>query len=96
MYCLEETDNGGNLNDIVLPAKPTFTIQRGKSGVFEGVPRIRAKAYRRNPGDWQGELYRPQGASRQVACTITAIPYFMWANRTPGEMLVWIRSAEAK
>ena len=95
VYCLEEVDNDANLNDIVLPAKPVFAIQRGKSGVFAGVPRICAKAHRRNPGDWQGELYRPQG-SRQVPCTITAIPYFMWANRAPGEMLVWIRSAEAK
>ena len=96
VYCLEEADNGANLNDITLPAKLTFTIQRGKAGVLAGVPRIRAKANRRNPGDWHGELYRPQGVSRQVPCTITAIPYFMWANRASGEMLVWIRSAEAK
>ena len=92
VYCLEEVDNGGNLNDLVLQANPAFTIQRGKVGSWAGVPRIRAKAYRRNTGDWQGELYRPQG-SRQVPCTITAIPYFMWANRAPGEMLVWIRTA---
>jgi DUF1680 family protein len=25
------------------------------------------------------------------AVTCKAIPYFMWANRQPGEMLVWIR-----
>jgi len=24
----------------------------------------------------------------------TAIPYFLWANRAPGEMLVWIRTEE--
>ena len=93
VYCLEEVDNSNNLNDLALCANPVFTIQRGKSGIFAGVPRICAKANRRAAGNWQGELYRSQG-SRKVACNITAIPYFMWANRAPGEMLVWIRSAE--
>jgi len=96
VYCLEAVDNGGNLNDILLPANPAFTIQRGKSGIFAGVPRISAKTHRRNVSEWKGELYRPQGSSRQMACNITAIPYFMWGNRAPGEMLVWIRAAEAR
>ena len=95
VYCLEEADNGVNLNDLVLRSNPAFTIQRGKTGLWAGVSKIRAKACRRNIGDWQGRLYRSQ-ASRQVPCTITAIPYFMWANRAPGEMLVWIRSAEVR
>ena len=92
VYCLEEADNGGNLNDFVLRSDAAFTIQRSRTGLFNGIPRILAKACRRNSGDWQGELYRPQ-VSRQVPCVITAIPYFMWANRAPGEMLVWIRAA---
>ncbi|WP_352542336.1 MULTISPECIES: hypothetical protein [unclassified Mesorhizobium] len=24
---------------------------------------------------------------------LTAVPYFTWDNRDPGEMLVWLRSA---
>jgi len=96
VYCLEEVDNGKNLNDLVLRATPAFTIQRGKSGIFAGVPQIRATADRRKASDWQDKLYRPQGVPQKVACHITAIPYFMWANRAPGEMLVWIRAAEPK
>ena len=90
VYCIEEVDNGGNLNDIVLLSDPAFTITRNHSGLLANVPRIHAKACRREPGDWKGRLYRSQ-SSRHVPCDITAIPYFMWANRSPGEMLVWIR-----
>ena len=93
VYCLEEVDNGSNLNDILLPAHPTFTIQKSSTGMFVGVPKIHTKAYRRNTGKWQGKLYRMQSSHRE-SCQITAIPYFMWANRAPGEMLVWIRTAE--
>ena len=93
VYCVEEADNGRNLNDIMLRTDPQFTVQMGRSGILAGIPLILAKAWRRNPGDWQGKLYQRQG-SRHMPCTITAIPYFMWANRAPGEMLVWIRHSE--
>ena len=89
----EEVDNGKNLNDVLLPADPKFTVQRIQSGPLAGASVIHAKAWRRNPGDWRGKLYRRQ-ASRHMPCRITAIPYFMWANRAPGEMLVWIKQAD--
>lgn len=91
VYCLEETDNGGRLNDLCLPADLKFAVRPGRAGILAGVPLIRAKAWRRDPGDWRDKLYRAQ-ASRLRSCAVTAIPYFLWANRAPGEMLVWIRS----
>lgn len=94
VYCLEEADNGNNLNDRALPPAPEFTIQKGRSGILAGVPLIRAKGWRRRQRDWRGNLYQPQGTKRE-ACHIAAIPYFLWANRAPGEMLVWIRQAES-
>lgn len=93
VYCFEEADNGSNLNDVVLRPDRAFKITRGDSGLLAGVPRIHAKAWRRELEDWKGRLYGRQG-SRHVHCDVTAIPYFMWANRSPGEMLVWIRQAE--
>ena len=92
VYCLEQPDNGENLNDVLLPARPKFTIARGKTGLLKNVPLIQTTALRRNPADWKSDLYRPLG-SRQKSCRITAIPYFLWANRKDGEMLVWIRQA---
>jgi DUF1680 family protein len=94
VYCLEEADNGKNLTDLLLPADPGFTVEPGRSGILAGVPLIRARAARRDASEWQGALYQRQGASPKVPSSITAIPYFLWANRAPGEMLVWIRQAE--
>jgi DUF1680 family protein len=37
----------------------------------------------------QTELYFPAAARR--AAEITAIPYCLWGQREPGEMLVWMR-----
>lgn len=90
VYCLEETDNGKNLQDLQLGSTTKFKIRPGRSGILKGIPVIHATASRRNPADWQGPLYQRQSLPSK-SCQITAIPYYLWANRTPGEMLVWIR-----
>jgi hypothetical protein len=90
VYCLEETDNGKDLNDITVPADTPLTVKTSKN-FFKGVPVITARGSRRKRADWKGSLYMPAvSKSEPVRCT--AVPYFMWANRKPGEMLVWIRT----
>ena len=54
-----------------------------------GPPR---QGWRRDAARWGSALYRPVGAPTR-AMTVTAIPYYAWANRAPGEMLVWLREA---
>ena len=93
VYCLEETDHGKNLNDIFLPRDSRLRVKKGTSSFLNGIPVITARALRRDPRDWKGKLYRST-RSRLQSCEMTAIPYFMWANRGEGEMLVWIREAE--
>jgi len=93
VYCLEEKDNGKDLNDVVLPGNSKLTVEKLSSGLFKGIPAIRGKAFRRDKGGWNGTLYRAT-RSRHQPCDIMAIPYFMWANRGEGEMVVWIRQAE--
>jgi len=58
--------------------------------MFGGVPVITARATRRSMDGWKGRLYRTD-RSRTVPTPLKAIPYFMWANRGEGEMLVWLR-----
>ena len=89
VYCLEETDNGKNLNDIVLPREAKLTVKKDKA-LFGGIPVITARARRRSTAGWEKKLYRT-ARSPAVPAPLKAIPYFMWANRTEGEMLVWIR-----
>ncbi|AHG01688.1 hypothetical protein HALLA_04615 (plasmid) [Halostagnicola larsenii XH-48] len=38
-------------------------------------------------------LYQPDDRVSTKSETVTAVPYFLWDNRDPGEMAVWIRSA---
>ncbi|WP_164898312.1 hypothetical protein, partial [Mesorhizobium sp. M7A.F.Ca.CA.001.07.2.1] len=39
---------------------------------------------------WRDGLYRPEPPAT-AETRLTAIPYFAWDNREPGEMLVWLR-----
>jgi len=41
--------------------------------------------------DWT-DFYRTAPAPEADA-TLTALPYFLWANRGPGSMMVWIPEA---
>ena len=92
VYCLEEKDNGRDLNDIVLEREGELRVRKGSAGLFEGIPVIHGKAFRRCSREWQQSLYRTDASSLR-RCTVHAIPYFMWANRGEGEMLAWIRQA---
>jgi hypothetical protein len=91
VYCLEEADNGPNLNDIALPrgARLAAKFDRRLPG---GAVVVTGRAQRRDPSGWTGRLYRPAG-SRARAAKIRAVPYCLWGNRRPGEMLVWIRES---
>jgi len=92
VYCLEEADNGKNLNDIVLPHDARLRVKFDRR-LLGGVPVITAAARRRDTKSWKGGLYRPAGTSMKPA-VLKAIPYFGWANRGAGEMIVWIRSGK--
>ncbi|NUO80058.1 glycoside hydrolase family 127 protein [candidate division KSB1 bacterium] len=89
VYCLEEADNGKNLNDLFLPRNAKLTAQFEK-GLLGGVAMISGMAQRRVASDYEGALYR-SAPPRYEQVSIKAIPYFAWDNRTPGEMLVWMR-----
>ena len=89
VYCLEEIDNGKNLNDLILPSEEKLTV-KFEPDLLGGVSVITGAAKRRQLQPWQDQLYH---ADRAVTEKISfkAIPYFTWANRAPGEMLVWMR-----
>lgn len=93
VYCLEEVDNGPNLANIVIPREEELKAEL-KPDLLGGVTIIRGKAWRRSSAGWGDTLYRPiaEGKTDREECNITAVPYFAWCNREPGEMLVWIRS----
>ena len=86
VFCAEEQDNGENLKDIVLPKASAF--REGWNEVL-GVPVLKADALRRRwPED--APLYLQDWDEETTPVELTLIPYFAWANRGEGEMLVWI------
>ena len=92
VYCLEEVDNGPNLAELALPRDARLSA-RFEADRLGGVVVVAGKALRRDPSDWgPHDLYRPS-RRRLRSVPFRAIPYCVWANRKPGEMIVWIREA---
>ncbi len=89
VYCLEEVDNGTNLHEIVLPADAALQASF-EEDFLGGVVVIEGEAKRRDSERWGDALYRPASSVLETA-PIRAIPYYAWANREPGEMLVWLQ-----
>jgi DUF1680 family protein len=90
VYCVETTDNGEDLNAIVLPrelpAAETVVLKDLNDAVA-----LDLKVEREETSNWGTALYRKAPAERQVA-TARFVPYHLWDNRAPGEMLVWVQS----
>ncbi|MFI5954686.1 glycoside hydrolase family 127 protein [Cryptosporangium sp. NPDC051539] len=95
VYCIEQADQDARLEDLALDAG-----QPVESGTGEGpIPVVlRARGVHTAPGDAPlysaplsgGPLSGGPAAGGSVPVTLTAIPYFLWANREPGAMRVWI------
>jgi hypothetical protein len=75
VYALEGVDNGGHVLDATVPVDTVFTPS-ARADLLGGVTVLTASL----PATATGP-----------ARTITAIPYFAWANRGRGEMVVWVK-----
>jgi DUF1680 family protein len=90
VYCLEETDNGTDLHLLRLCKDLPFT-QQYRPELLGGVTTLEAYGEKLII-DWSDDqLYKPAVNERYEKVMLTFIPYYAWANRTEGEMLVWIR-----
>lgn len=89
VYCLEQTDNCAELNDIRLPRAASLSAKLDKR-LFGGTVTIHGTAFHRKMENIRDELYTADSPQYRKT-SITAIPYSLWANRAAGEMLVWIR-----
>lgn len=81
MYCAEWPDNNGKVSNIIIPAATTFTPEY-KPGLLNGVVTLNAVV----PVvmvDAGGENISTQKKS------FLAIPYYAWAHRGKGEMMLW-------
>jgi len=92
VYCLEQEDNGPNLHLIRLPKLPQFTYQHEKE-LLGGIVTIKSNGLILENKTWENEiLYSSYVEDVFIEKELTWIPYYSWANRSCGEMLVWVRT----
>ena len=91
VYCIEEADNpGGAVQRLKLPRDAELRSTT-RADLFGGAVTLSAPARAIAPDDWH-ELYRTTPPEEGEA-TLTALPYYLWANRGHGSMVVWIPEA---
>jgi DUF1680 family protein len=90
IYCAEEVDNAPELDALVLPdnlaAARTTSVPDLDGAIAIELPARREQWLQRD-----GKLYDSRPPDR-VETTARLVPYHLWDNREPGEMLVWIRA----
>ncbi|MDF2156824.1 beta-L-arabinofuranosidase domain-containing protein [Algoriphagus sp. CAU 1675] len=77
VYCVEGADNGGKVLDALIPEEVDYNVKD------YAVLDEKVKALEFQVGNSTGEGSR----------SLTAIPYYTWANRGKNEMQVWINKA---
>ena len=58
-----------------------------RADLFGGIVTLSAPGVAIDTSDWDS-LYRTSRSAEEPA-TLTALPYYLWANRGKGEMTVW-------
>ncbi len=89
IYCLEEIDNGKNLQNLLLNPDAPLTTEKITIGSVSMVG-IEATGLRIEDSQPESELYPEYHPLNGVPCKLHFVPYFAWNNRGEGEMTVWL------
>jgi DUF1680 family protein len=88
VYCAEQVDNPAvPVDRIRLPRRAKLDT-RERADLFDGIVTVTAEGMAA-ADDWKDSLYRREPAATTPQ-SWTAVPYYLWNNREPGKMLVWI------
>jgi DUF1680 family protein len=82
VYCLEAVDNGGHVRNLWMP-QDTEIVAEHRSDLLGGVTIIKANGFALHQDEEDGPV-------ESTPVELTAIPYYAWDHREPGEMAVWI------
>lgn len=77
MYCGEWKDNEGKVSNVIIPRNTNFKPAY-EGDLLNGVMILKAEVLKRD--SVYGKVKKAE---------FTAIPYYSWANRGKGEMMVW-------
>ncbi|HEY5465002.1 MAG TPA: glycoside hydrolase family 127 protein [Hanamia sp.] len=81
MYCAEWIDNNGKASNIIMPVNTTFTTEF-RPDLLNGIEVLKANVPAVVIGN-SGETIQTKNQK------FMAIPYYAWANRGKGEMMLW-------
>lgn len=80
IYCAEWPDNNGKVSNLIVPGEASFTTEF-KPAMLNGVTILKS------------EVPAIQISKEQKVSTVNqpfvAIPYYAWAHRGKGEMMIW-------
>jgi DUF1680 family protein len=81
VYAVEGVDNGDRVFDLVLPDASPLAVEF-RADLLNGVAVVTGPALAVSKD--------AAGKAVEAARPFLAVPYYAWANRGPGQMLVWL------
>ncbi len=89
VYCAEEEDNEAPLWNYRLKERPTFDINYD-SKLLDGLVTLDTDDVEKASQDSIEQLYYEDTSLKWVPTHLRLIPYYSWANRSNGQMQVWL------
>ena len=89
VYCCEQHDNPARVNRLRL-SRDAELSSRFDADLLGGIAVVEGPARAEDAEAWSGELYSSRRAP-ELETTLTAVPYYIWCNREPNAMQVWLQ-----
>ncbi|QDH79011.1 glycoside hydrolase family 127 protein [Echinicola soli] len=91
VYCVESMDlpEGKTVDDVILSLDENLSPEKFTIGNTE-LTSLTGQVYYQSEDHWQNKLYREVSATPYEKGSIRLVPYYSWANRGDGEMMVWL------
>jgi DUF1680 family protein len=89
VYCVEQQDIAGPVVRARLPADAVLTDE-WQGDLLGGITVIKAEGRMVDVSTWGSGLYHTKPASDKSSA-LMAVPYYIWCNRGPNPMQVWLK-----
>lgn len=88
VYCFEDVDNPDGAFETLSLVDNSTVEAVYDSETLGGITLLRGAGSVYDNDEWGNNLYLSKPSAKQMQ--VTAVPYYAWSNRGPGQMAVWI------
>lgn len=88
VYCFEDVDNPDGAFETLSLVENSNVEAVYDSETLGGITLLRGAGAVYDNDEWGNNLYLSKPSAKQMQ--VTAVPYYAWCNRGPGQMAVWI------